>query len=190
MPPRGSSAVLRRLVPFVEKRDHVIRPEAFLVTGAARLTSPERPTRTSSVSQGQDQRLVGDDLDQESIDAETLGSEGLGPERLTDEERILVLFAYLGPLAFISLLASRRDLVRWHARQGLLLGVLALATFVVLRPFHMLAFKYWPFLGQIFMTMEILVGLGFFLVGAFCLIRGLEGMRFRIPFLADLIDRF
>lgn len=138
----------------------------------------------------ENQRLAQEDLGSESIDTEILGAESLGSEPLTDEERLLVIFAYLGPLAFVSLLASRREFVQWHARQGLLLGGVVLATFVVLRPFHFLLYKIWPFLGQIFQTLEILTGFGFFLVAALCLVRGLEGTRFRIPFLGELVDRF
>jgi len=116
--------------------------------------------------------------------------EPLGTETLHDEERLLIIFAYMGPLAIVSLAAARSDFVRWHARQGLLLSVLTLVTFVVLRPIHSLMYFIWPFLGQIFQTMEILIGFGFFLVAVLCLVRGIERTRFRIPFLADLADRF
>src|SRR2546427_13257137 len=101
--------------------------------------------------------LDGESIGHESIDAEGLGAESLGPEPLTDEERMLILFAYLGPLAFVSLLASPRAFVRWHARQGILLSIVVLVTFVLLRLPHSLFFKIWPFLGQIFMTVEILI---------------------------------
>ena len=116
--------------------------------------------------------------------------EPLGPEALLDEERLLIIFAYMGPLAIVSLAAARSAFVRWHARQGLLLSVLTLVTFVVLHPLHNLAYYIWPFLGEIFFTMEILIGFGFFLVAILCLVRGLERTRFRIPFLAEVADRF
>ena len=109
---------------------------------------------------------------------------------MRDEDRLLILFSYMGPLALVSMAAARNDFVRWHARQGLLLSVAALLTFVILRPFHTLFYLIWPFLGQIFVTIEIIVGVGIFLVAVFCLVRGMEGSRFRIPFLAELVDRF
>lgn len=115
--------------------------------------------------------------------------EPLAPVALRDEERLLVIFAYLGPLAFVSLAAARSEFIRWHARQGLLLSSTALVSFVMLRIPHALFFKIWPFLGQIFVTVEILIGFGFFLVAVLCIVRGLEGDRFKIPFLADLVDR-
>lgn len=129
-------------------------------------------------------------IEEGSIDDEALGTERLGPEPMSDEDRLLVIFAYLGPLSLVALMASKRDFVRWHAKQGLLLGVAVLATFVVLRPFHRLLYLILPFLGQIFMVFEILIGLGFFLVGALCLVRAVEGRVFRIPYLADVADRF
>ncbi len=116
--------------------------------------------------------------------------EPLVPAALRDEDRLLVIFAYLGPLAIVSLAAARNDFVRWHARQGLLLGSTALVTFVILRLPHALLYKIWPFLGEIFQTFEILIGFGFFLAAMLCLVRGLEGNRFKIPFLADIVERF
>ena len=115
--------------------------------------------------------------------------EPLVPAALRDEERLLIIFAYMGPLAFVSLLAGRIEFVRWHARQGLFLGATALLTFILLRPIHVLLYRIWPFLGDIFLTLEILVGFGFFMVAVLCLIRGLEGGRFKIPFLTDVVDR-
>lgn len=116
--------------------------------------------------------------------------EALAPVALRDEERLLVIFAYLGPLGFVSLAAARNEFIRWHARQGILLSMTGLLTFVMLRIPHSLFFKIWPFLGEIFMAIEILIGFGFFLVAVLCIVRGIEGSRFKIPFLADLIDRF
>src|SRR5262245_42629157 len=100
-------------------------------------------------------------------------------EALHDEERLLIIFAYMGPLAIVSLAAARSEFVRWHARQGLLLGILTLVTFVVLRPLHSLMYIIWPFLGEIFLTMEILIGFGFFLVAVLCLVCGTERPRIR-----------
>jgi uncharacterized membrane protein len=129
------------------------------------------------------------DLDDE-LGAGAGGSAPTRPEALSDEDRLLAIFSYLGPLCLVALVASRREFVLWHAKQGLLLGSLTLATFFVLRPFHRLFYHLLPFLGQTFTAMEILVGLGFFLTGALCVVKALEGRRFRIPFLADVVDRF
>src|SRR5262245_58844048 len=112
------------------------------------------------------------DLDEERP-LEPLGEdEPLGPEVLRDEDRILIILSYMGPLAIVAMAAGRTAFVKWHARQGLLLGALVLLTFILLRPFHTLFYFIWPFLGEIFLTLEILTGFSFFIVAVLCLVRG------------------
>ena len=84
------------------------------------------------------------------MEAERLTSE------LTDEDRVLLLFAYLGPLAVVSLVASRKEFVKWHAKQGLLLAFAAAALYVLLRAIHLLLLQGpWivRFLGALFWTL-------------------------------------
>ncbi len=109
---------------------------------------------------------------------------------LSDEERVLVIFAYLGPLAIVAVAAGRSEFVRWHARQGLLLAGTALVTFLLLRIPHSLLYGLSKFLGDIFLTFELLTLTGFLIVAILCVVRGLEGERFRIPWFAELVDRF
>lgn len=130
------------------------------------------------------------DLDEDRPAEEGDEEETLAPVALRDEDRLLIIFAYMGPLALVSMAAGRNDFVRWHGRQGLVLSGAALLTFVVLRPIHTLFYRIWGFLGEIFLTIEIIVGFGFFMVAIFCLVRAMEGRRFRIPFLGDMLDRF
>jgi len=110
-------------------------------------------------------------------------------EFLGDEDRLLLIFAYMGPLALVSLVAARRDFVKWHAKQGLVLALAALCTFIVLRPFHALFYLIWKFLGDLFLSVEILVLVGFLILAILCMVRAIEGERFRIPFFAELADR-
>jgi uncharacterized membrane protein len=116
--------------------------------------------------------------------------ERLEPEELSDEDRVLLIFSYMGPLAIVSLIAARRDFVKWHARQGLVLTVATAATFLLLRPFHALFYLIWGFLGDLFLTAEILVLVGFLIIAILCMVRALEGERFRLPFFSEIADRF
>ncbi len=110
---------------------------------------------------------------------------------LTDQDRLLLVFDYLGPLALFSLLASRRELVKWHAKQGLILTATVLAIYALVRPVYLLLKRYaWGFFGDIFWAGVWLVGLGVLLLILMCVVRALEGERFRIPVLGDLADRF
>jgi uncharacterized membrane protein len=129
-------------------------------------------------------------LEDEPLEEPSLAAEAIDPVRLNDEDRLLVVFASLGPLALVTMLAGRSEFVRWHGKQGILLAIVAFATFVALRPFHRLAYLILPFLGQLFTALEVFLGIGFLLVALLCMVRGLEGRRFRVPLLADLIDRF
>lgn len=117
-------------------------------------------------------------------------SENLSPE-LSDQDRLLMAFAYLGPLALLSLVASRRELVKWHAKQGLLLTATLVAVYILVKPLHLLLTRsrYLWWLGELFWTAIGLVAVGAFVLILLCIVRALEGERFRVPFLGDLADR-
>jgi uncharacterized membrane protein len=118
-----------------------------------------------------------------------MASEESGAE-LTDQDRVMLVFDYLGPLALLSLVASRRELVKWHAKQGLLLSASLVAIYIALRPFYLLLRRYaWPFFSDLFWALVSLVGLGALLLIFVCLVRALEGERFKIPLLGNLADR-
>ncbi|MBP7147454.1 MAG: hypothetical protein KBD01_07900 [Acidobacteria bacterium] len=106
----------------------------------------------------------------------------------SDEDRLLLVFAYLGPLCLVPLLGSRDPFVRWHARQGAFLALAAALLMAVLSPFHWL-FSMIPLLGRMFRVMEIFVGLGYLAVVAMAIERAVVGRRFRIPWISDLADQ-
>ncbi len=45
----------------------------------------------------------------------------VSPEDLNEEEKIMLVFSYLWVLAIVPFLVTRREYVRWHAKQGLIL---------------------------------------------------------------------
>ena len=111
---------------------------------------------------------------------------------LSDEDRILLLFAYLGPLAVVSLVASRKEFVKWHAKQGLLLAFVAAGLYLLLKSVHLLLLRGpWlvRFLGELFWTLVGLTSLGLAVLLLLCVVRALEGERFKVPLLGDLADR-
>jgi len=69
-------------------------------------------------------------------------------EPLSDEDRVLVVFSYLGPLSIVAFLAARREYVRWHARQGLVFFMLAFAVILVMSAVVALAGSIHWFLGR------------------------------------------
>jgi uncharacterized membrane protein len=112
-------------------------------------------------------------------------------QELSDQDRVLLVFGYLGPLALVSLIASRREFVKWHAKQGLaLVTVLAALYLCVLKPLVRLsALYFWGWLAELFSAATWLVALGALVLMLVCIVRGLEGERFKVPLLGDLTDR-
>lgn len=110
---------------------------------------------------------------------------------LGDEDRILLVFGYLGPLALLPLVASRKEFVKWHAKQGILLSAVFLVGFLVLKAIHLLFRRFlWAWVGELFWIVVGLVGIGFALLLFLCVVRALEGERFKVPILGDFTDRF
>jgi uncharacterized membrane protein len=112
-------------------------------------------------------------------------------QELSDQDRVMLVFGYLGPLALVPLIASRREFVKWHAKQGLvLMTALAVLYFGVLKPLALLFDRYiWGFFAELFWAVIWLVVLGVLVIMLVCIVRGLEGERFKIPLLGDLVDR-
>jgi uncharacterized membrane protein len=114
-------------------------------------------------------------------------SEPLGQE-LSDQDRLLVIFGYLGPLALVSLVASRREFVKWHAKQGLLVSLALVALYTILRFLRFVLSYLSDFFAELFWTAALMVGLGVLVMLLVCIVRGLEGERFKIPGLGALAD--
>ena len=111
-------------------------------------------------------------------------------QELTDQDRILLVFGYLGPLALVTLVASRREFVKWHAKQGLTLSVVVCFLYLVLRPLiHLTDRANWNWLSELLWAATGLIALGVVVMMLVAIIRGLEGERFKLPILGDLADR-
>jgi len=114
-------------------------------------------------------------------------TDSLGQE-LTDQDRVLLVFGYLGPLALVSLIASRRELVKWHAKQGLLLVAAVMAIHILFKPVHSLMSHFIAPMRDIFWAANGLIVLGALIGALICIVRGLEGERFKLPGLGYLAD--
>ena len=111
-------------------------------------------------------------------------------QELTDQDRVLLVFGYLGPLALVALVASRREFVKWHAKQGLVLAAALVGAYPVLRFMHFILDRYfWAVFGELFRAGVWMAVLGIVIMMLVCMVRALEGERFRMPVLGDLADR-
>ena len=111
-------------------------------------------------------------------------------QALSDQDRVLLVFGYLGPLSLVSLVASRREFVKWHAKQGLILFASLVVVYPILKFIHfVLRRTLWPVFGELFWIGAWMVIAGIGMMMLVCIIRGLEGERFKVPMLGDLADR-
>ena len=111
-------------------------------------------------------------------------------QELSDQEKVMLVFGYLGPLALVSLVASRREFVKWHAKQGLVLWAVVAALYPLVRLVqYVLDRFFWEIFGEIFRVGISLSILGVLVALLVCVIRGLEGERFKLPLLGEAADR-
>ena len=111
------------------------------------------------------------------------------PEDLDEEDKVMLVFSYLWVLALVPFLVTRREYVRWHAKQGLILcGVSCLAFLGII------------FVGAIMATLSkvfawlfafglINLLLLYLALAPVCVIKAIRGERWAIPFLGDLVEK-
>ncbi len=111
------------------------------------------------------------------------------PGDLDEEDRVMLVFSYLWILALVPFLVTRREYVRWHAKQGLILCgvscVVFLGVIFVGAILSTLA-KVFAWLFAFALLNLVLLYLALALV---CVIKAMRGERWAIPFLGDLVEK-
>ena len=110
-------------------------------------------------------------------------------EPLSDEDRVLLVFSYLGPLAVVAFLAARREYVRWHARQGLIFFIAAFAVILVVSTVEAIAGSIHWFLGRTTGLFSAVIYLCLFGVAFLNMVKALRGERWALPVLKDFAER-
>lgn len=101
-----------------------------------------------------------------------------GGSEVRDQDKIMLILAYLGLLAIIPLVTVKdSEYVKWHAKQGLVLFGAA----IVLSFLNVI-----PVVGQIVFCLG---SLGVFVLSIMGIVKALAGQRWRMPLLADLADK-
>jgi uncharacterized membrane protein len=111
------------------------------------------------------------------------------PEDLDEEDKVMLVFSYLWVLALVPFLVTRREYVRWHAKQGLILcGVSCLAFLGIIFVGAIMATlsKVFAWLFAFGLINLVLLYLALALV---CVIKAIRGERWAIPFLGDLVEK-
>lgn len=107
---------------------------------------------------------------------------------LGDDDRVLLVFSYLGPLSLVAFAAARREYVRWHARQGTVFFALAFAIILMATTADGIAWSLHWFLGRMIGLVTSLVYLCLVGIAFLGIVKALRGERWRLPFISDLAD--
>ena len=104
----------------------------------------------------------------------------------SDNRGLMIALSYLGPLALVPLLVEKDDAeVQWHAKHGLVLLVFWIALSVVLGIVTAV-----PGIGCLAVFAYPFVGLAAVVIHIICIVKGVNGERFKLPGISDFADRF
>ena len=111
-----------------------------------------------------------------------------GPNVPSSNRNVMILLAYLWPLALFPLIVEKNDReVQWHAKHGLVLVGAELIFWVV---FQVLLMIMGTFLSCIAVIFVPVIVLGIIVVHLFAIIKGINGQRLIIPGISEYADRF
>lgn len=107
---------------------------------------------------------------------------------------IMVVLSYLGILALIPLLVEKEDKeVQWHAKHGLVLLVAEIALFIVLSILQAIVGSL-PVIGclgaLIGMLIWVVLMIGILVLHVLCIVKGVNGQRFMLPYVSEYANRF
>ena len=106
----------------------------------------------------------------------------------------MIVLAYLGLLALIPLLVEKNDReVQWHAKHGLVLLVVEVALFIGLSIVGAIV-GHIPVIGCLGALIGALISfgltIGILVVHIICIVKGVNGERFTLPYISQYADRF
>jgi uncharacterized membrane protein len=152
-----------------------------------RISSPEGKPLSDEDLDAEEGPITGSADEAEEPEAEGVAAESELP--LTDQDRILLVLAYLGILALVPYLTARKMFVLWHARQGLLLFGVSLVSLLGMILANVVLWSFSWVLGLLFLILLLTSLFGVLALVVTCILKAFEGERWRIPFLGDFVER-
>jgi len=108
----------------------------------------------------------------------------------SSDRTLMVVLAYIWILGLIPLLVKKDDReVRWHAKNGLVLFGAEIVVWIVLGA---VGFAMRNMMGMScgLGIVECVIWLAFLALRILCIVKGVGGQRFRIPFVTDLAEKW
>ncbi len=125
------------------------------------------------------------------MSTEPLPSEetAVAPEDLDEEDKVMLVFSYLWVLALVPFMVTRREYVRWHAKQGLILCGVACVVFLGVIFVGAILATLTKVFAWLFAFALLNIVLLYMALAMVCVIKALRGERWAIPFLGDLVEK-
>ncbi|MGH9749056.1 MAG: hypothetical protein ACRD5D_06440 [Candidatus Polarisedimenticolia bacterium] len=111
------------------------------------------------------------------------------PEDLDEEDKVMLVFSYLWVLALVPFMVTRREYVRWHAKQGLILCGVACVVFLGVIFVGAILATLTKVFAWLFAFALLNIVLLYMALAIVCVIKALRGERWAIPFLGDLVEK-
>jgi uncharacterized membrane protein len=116
---------------------------------------------------------------EDQLKHQTIQEVAASRETVREQDKVQLVLAYLAPLSLIPLLTVKdSEFVRWHAKNGLVLGLggaIAIAVLASIPILQVLACVAWPLL---------------IVVDVVAMVKALGGARWRIPGATELAEKF
>jgi uncharacterized membrane protein len=113
----------------------------------------------------------------------------VAPEDLDEEDKVMLVFSYLWVLALVPFMVTRREYVRWHAKQGLILCGVACVVFLGVIFVGAILATLTKVFAWLFAFALLNIVLLYMALAIVCVIKALRGERWAIPFLGDLVEK-
>jgi uncharacterized membrane protein len=115
------------------------------------------------------------------------GSPGSG---VSENRTLWIVLSYFGILALIPLLVEKNDSeVQWHAKHGLVLTICWVVLSVGLWVVGFAAAAAFAPLGCVVSLVNLALVVGILIIHVTCIIKGLNGERFKVPVLSDFAEK-
>ena len=119
------------------------------------------------------------------------GGSGYGAPAGGGDRTIWVVLSYLGILSLIPYFAKKDDPdqeIRWHAKNGLGLFLAEFSIVIVLVVLSF-ALSRVPGFSCLTWAIQCILPIGFLVISILCIIKGINGQRYRIPVITDFAEK-
>lgn len=101
------------------------------------------------------------------------------------DRTVMLILSYFGILSLIPYLTKKEDPeILWHAKNGVALFGVEVIVFIVVAILTRI-----PVLGCIVAPLYCIVSLGFLVISVVCIMKAINGERFRLPVITDFAEK-